>query len=78
MLSFLAELTAVAGVSDAILEPVVKTCGIGLVTRLASDFCKDAQEGMLASAVELAGTALALAAVLPLFTAVLELLTGLL
>ncbi len=78
VLSFLAELTAVAGVSDAILEPVVKTCGIGLVTRLASDFCKDAQEGMLASAVELAGTALALAAVLPLFTAVLELLTGLL
>ena len=78
VLSFLAELTAVAGVSDAILQPVVKTCGIGLVTRLASDFCKDAQEGMLASAVELAGTALALAAVLPLFTAVLELLTGLL
>ena len=60
------------------VEPVIKTAGIAIVTRLAADFCKDAKEGGLASAVELAGTALSLAAVLPLMGAVLDVLSGLL
>ena len=50
----------------------------GAVLHLAAAFCRDAQEGALAAAVELAGTALALAAALPLMSAVLELLTQLL
>ena len=54
------------------------SAGIAIVTRLASDFCKDAKEGGLASAVELGGTALALAAALPLMTAVLDVLARLL
>ena len=57
---------------------MIKTLGIGVVTRIAADFCRDAREGALAGVVELAGTVLALAAVLPLMSAVLELLTQLL
>ena len=71
------KLTEAGGVSGQVVEPVVKTAGIAIITRLAADFCRDAQEGGLASAVELAGTAFALAAVLPLMSAVVDLLTGL-
>ncbi|HIT31346.1 MAG TPA: stage III sporulation protein AD [Candidatus Enterenecus stercoripullorum] len=71
-------LADLGGLSPQVLTPMMKAVGIGVVTRLASDFCKDAQEGALAGVVELAGTALALAAVLPLMSAVLDLLTQLL
>ena len=76
--AFLDKLAAVGGLSAAVLGPVLKTAGIAVVTHLAAAFCRDAQESALASAVELAGTALALAAALPLMSAALELMTGLL
>ena len=72
------KLVQAGGLSPQVVGPVMKTAGIAIVTRLAADFCKDAQEGGLASTVELAGTALALAAALPLVTAVLDLLVQLL
>ena len=72
------KLAETGNLSAQVVEPVIKTAGIAIVTRLAADFCKDAQEGGLASAVELAGTALALAAALPLMSAVLDVLTRLL
>ena len=71
------KLVEAGGLSGQVVEPVIKTAGIAIVTRLAADFCRDAQEGGLASAVELAGTALALVTVLPLMSAVVDLLTGL-
>ena len=72
------KLAQAGGLSPQVIEPVMKTAGIAIVSRLAADFCKDAQEGGLASAVELAGTALALAAALPLVSMVLDLLVQLL
>ena len=71
------KLVEAGGLSGQVVEPVIKTAGIAIITRLAADFCRDAQEGGLASAVELAGTALALVTVLPLMSAVMDLLTGL-
>jgi stage III sporulation protein AD len=70
------KLAQAGGLSAQVVEPVLKTAGIA--TRLAADFCKDAKEGGLASAVELGGTALALGAALPLMTAVLDVLSQLL
>ncbi len=75
---FMDKLAQAGGLSAAVLTPVVKVTGIALVTRLAADFCKDAKEGALAAAVEMAGSALALVTVLPLMSAVLDMLTGLL
>lgn len=72
------KLARAGGLSAQAVEPVLKTTGIAIVTRLSADLCRDAQEAGLASAVELAGTALALLTVLPLLTAVLELLGELL
>ncbi len=60
------------GLSPAIVGPVLKCVGIGVVTRLAADLCKDAGQGASASAVELAGAACAMAAVLPLIRALLQ------
>lgn len=71
------KLVEAGGLSGQVVEPVIKTAGIAIITRLAADFCRDAKEGGLASAVELAGTALALVTVLPLMSAVVDLLTGL-
>ena len=71
------KLVEAGGLSAQVVEPVMKTAGIAIVTRLAADFCRDAKEGGLASAVELAGAALALVTVLPLMSAVVNLLTEL-
>lgn len=75
---FVDELVEAGGLTPGIIAPVVKVTGIAIVTRLASDFCKDAKEGALAVAVETAGAIIALLAVLPLMSAVLELLGELL
>ena len=59
------------GLSPAVIAPVLKCVGIGVVTRLAADLCKDAGQSAAASAVELAGAACAMAASLPLIRALL-------
>lgn len=78
VVDFMDKLAQAGGLSTAVLTPVLKVTGIALVTRLAADFCRDAREGALAAAVEMAGSALALVTVLPLMSAVLDMLTGLL
>ena len=75
---FMDELVEVGGLSPGMIAPVAKVTGIAIVTRLAAEFCKDAKEGSLASAVEMAGSVLALLVVLPLMSAILDLLNKLL
>ncbi len=78
VVTFLEELVKAGGLKQEVVAPVIKVTGIALITRLAADFCRDAKEAALAGAVETAGAALALLAVLPLLTAVLGLLEELL
>ena len=78
VLAFMERLGALAGQSPAVLEPVFKTVGIALVTRVAAEVCRDAGEGGIASSVEIAGAVLALFVALPLLEAVLETVAGLL
>lgn len=63
-----------AGLSVAVLSPVIKTVGVSILTRVTAELCRDAGEGGIASAVEVAGGACALLICLPLFEAVLELI----
>lgn len=63
-----------AGLSVAVLSPVIKTVGVSILTRVTAELCRDAGEGGLASAVEVAGGACALLICLPLFEAVLKLI----
>ena len=60
------------GLSPAVTGPVIKCVGVGIVTRIASDICRDAGQSAAASAVELCGAACALVAALPLIRALLE------
>lgn len=67
-----------AGLSPAVLTPVVKTVGIAIVTKLAAEVCRDAKEGGIAAFVETAGAAGALLVCLPLMEAVLSMIGELL
>lgn len=78
VMDFVGELSDLGGLSPAVVKPVVKVAGIAVVAKIAGDVCKDANEGGLASFVETAGTILALLTSIPLMTAVLSTLTGLL
>ena len=62
------------GLSPAIISPVLKCVGIGVVTRLSTELCKDAGQGAIASAVELCGTACAMVTALPLIRALMEMI----
>lgn len=72
------ELGETAGISEAIVAPVVKTVGLAIVTKLAAEVCRDAKEGGIASFVELAGAAAAILVAIPLLKMVLQLIGGLL
>lgn len=67
-----------AGLSPAVVAPIIKTAGVAMLTRFSAELCKDAKEGGLAVFVETAGTAVALFLALPLMEAVLALLTKML
>lgn len=72
------ELADQAGLSEVLLEPVVKTVALSILTRLTAEVCRSAGEGGVAAFVETAGAALALLAALPLVRAVAQLMGELL
>lgn len=74
VVAFLERLQALCGLNEALMAPILKTVGVGLLTQLAGAFCADAGEQALGKTVELCGTFLALYVALPLAGAVLELL----
>ncbi len=67
-----------AGLSQAVLSPVLKTVGIAIVTKLAAELCRDTGEGGIASFVELAGMVCATVTTIPLLQAVLDMVVDLL
>ena len=72
------ELRQLAGVSDELIEPVVKTVVIAILTKLTVELCRASGEGGVAAFVETAGTILALVVTLPLVRAVSVLMMELL
>lgn len=72
------ELADQAGLSEVLLEPVVKTVALSILTKLTAEVCRSAGEGGIAAFVETAGAALALLAALPLVRAVARLMGELL
>ena len=66
------ELAEQAGLSEVLLEPVVKTVALSIRTRLTAEICRSAGEGGVAAFVEAAGASLALLAALPLVRAVAQ------
>lgn len=78
VLAFASDLRELTGLSDSVTAPLFKTVAIGMVTHITSSVCQDAGESSVAKAVELCGSMLALYAVIPLMSAVTELIKDLL
>ena len=78
IIEFAQTLQAAAGLAPELISPVIRTVGIGLITRIAVDICKDAGQGAIASTVELAGTVTALYIALPLMQTVFAMIERLL
>ena len=72
------DLRDMAGLSPAVVAPVLKTVGIAILTHIAAQVCKDAGEGGIAAVTETAGSAMALCTALPLLRAVLDTVEALL
>ena len=63
-----------SGLSDALFFPVVKSVGIGICAKTASDICKDSGQGAIAGCLETVGAVCALYAALPLMETLLDML----
>ena len=78
VVALMEELADQAGLSETLLEPVVKTVALSILTRLTVEICRSAGEGGVAAFVETAGAVLALLAALPLIRAVAQMMGELL
>lgn len=67
---------SIAGSSDVIIAPVLKCVGIGAVTKISTELCRDAAQSSVAAAVDLAGTLCAIGVSLPLITSMLKMIGG--
>ncbi|MCL2546510.1 MAG: stage III sporulation protein AD [Oscillospiraceae bacterium] len=76
--AFIMRAAEVAELNGDILVPLMKTVAIAVIVRVFASLCRDACETAIAAAVEIAGAAIALVLLLPLFNAVLELTVHLL
>ena len=72
------ELAGLSGLSEELLEPVVKTVALSILTRLTAEICRSAGEQGIAAFVETAGTVLALVVALSLVRAVTVLMAEML
>ncbi|MCL6581293.1 MAG: stage III sporulation protein AD [Firmicutes bacterium] len=72
VIEFLGRLAARAGVSQLYLNTVLKVVGIAYIAEMGAQVCRDAQEGSVASKVELAGKILILFVAMPVVMAILE------
>ena len=73
-LEVLRELTAMTGVEDELLRPVIKVVALSLLTRISAEVCRSTGEGGIAAFLEVGGTVLALGVSLPLIRAVILLM----
>ena len=78
VVALMEELAEQAGLSEVLLEPVMKTVALSILTRLTVEICRSAGEGGVAAFVETAGAVLALLAALPLIRAVAQMMGELL
>lgn len=74
---FINTLAQAAGLSSAIITPLIKTIGVAIVCKLATEVCKDASQNTIASVVEIVGAVTALYIALPLMSTAIEMIGSL-
>ena len=78
VLDFIGTLESLGGLDGDLMEILLKSAGIGILTEIAALVCKDGGNASLGKAVQLLGTAVILWLSLPLFTALTELMGSIL
>ena len=74
---FLEDVAASAGVSNAVLSVLVRSLGVAIMAKLASDICKDSGMATASTGAELAGSAAILYIALPIMRTVFQMIKGL-
>ena len=72
ILDFLKTLRNMSGVDKALMEPMLKAIGIGLLTNISANVCADAGHSSITKLIELCGAMLAIYVSLPLLEMVLQ------
>lgn len=78
VISRLGELASGVGGIEPYIKLMLKVTGVSLAAQLLADLCRDCGESALASQTETASKIIILVIALPLFEAVIEIVTGLL
>ena len=78
VLATLEQMARAGGLSSDLLQPLLKTVGIAIVSRTGAELCRDADQKAMASVVEAAGAFSAVVVSIPLLGAVWDLLRGML
>ncbi len=66
----------ISGSADVMITPVLKCVGIGAVTKISTELCRDASQSSAAAALDLAGTLCAIGVSMPLIISMLKLIGG--
>ena len=78
IVTMLKKLAERSNMPDGYIKLIIKVIGIGYITDFATSAIKDAGENALASKIEFAGKLSIVFLAMPLFTQLLDLITGLL
>ena len=74
VLEFLKKLEDLGGLDEVMIEILLKSTGIGIITEIANLVCKDAGNESMGKSMQVLGTAVILYLSLPLFQTLIELL----
>ena len=77
LIGLVRELSDEAGTETSYIAILMKALAVCIITRLASECCRDSGEGAIASKIEFAGKAAILLVAVPLFKAILDTVKGL-
>lgn len=77
LVGFLSSLVEYSGLSSEIFSIILKSIAIAIITKIASDICKDAGQSASASSLELIGSVTILYIALPLFEAMIQMINSL-
>jgi len=72
LFALFADLAATAGLKALYLGVILRVLGIALICELASQVCRDAGEGAVATKVELVGKVMILTAAVPVMRSIVE------
>jgi len=77
LIGLVRELSDEAGTETSYIAILMKALAVCIITRLASECCRDSGEGAIASKIEFAGKTAILLVAVPLFKAILDTVKGL-